>query len=313
MLAAVRIADAEGLAALSMRRVAADLGTATMSLYRHVRNKDELLFAMTDNVFARYPLPPATPDWRAGLESLCRLQWRGYQDHPWLAQYVSMTRPQLVPRAMAHTERAMSILAGMGLDIADRLHMAVTLANYVRGTAVSLEPEAQARQDTGMTNDEWMETQVPLMTEIVSSGEYPMFVAMATADNVELSLDSLFEFGLARLLDGLEAFVQSGAVRRRDAPSPARHRRLRHHLGFRLRVVLRQPGAPLEVADQRGPELRVVRQRGVVGGQAHQRREPEPLLGGDPQVPVMGEHPFVPAEPLACTPQARRRPRPTTA
>ena len=98
----------------------------------------------------------------------------------------------------------------MGLDIADRLHMAVTLANYVRGTAVSLEPEAQARQDTGMTNDEWMETQVPLMTEIVSSGEYPMFVAMASADNVELSLDSLFEFGLARLLDGLEAFAGQG-------------------------------------------------------------------------------------------------------
>ena len=208
VLAAVQIADAEGLGALSMRRVAADLGTATMSLYRHVHNKDELLFAMTDNVFARYPLPPAAPDWRAGLESLCRLQWRGYHDHPWLAQYVSMTRPQLVPRAMAHTERAMSILAGMGLDIADRLHMAVTLANYVRGTAVSLEPEAQARQDTGMTNDEWMETQVPLMTEIVSSGEYPMFVAMANADNVELSLDSLFEFGLARLLDGLEMFAR---------------------------------------------------------------------------------------------------------
>jgi hypothetical protein len=163
---------------------------------------------MTDNVFARYPLPPIEPEWRTGLESLCRLQWRGYQDHPWLAQYVSMTRPQLVPRAMAHTERAMSILAGMGLDIAERLHMAVTLANYVRGTAVSLEPEAQAMQDTGMTNDEWMETQVPLMTEIVSSGEYPMFVAMANADNVELSLDSLFEFGLARLLDGLEMFAR---------------------------------------------------------------------------------------------------------
>jgi AcrR family transcriptional regulator len=210
VLAAVRIADAEGLAALSMRRVAADLGTATMSLYRHVSNKDELLMTMADNVFARYPLPPAESDWRAGLESLCRLQWHGYQDHPWLAQYVSMTRPQLVPRAMLHTERAMAILAGLGLDIAGRLHMAVTLANYVRGIAVSLEPEAQARQDTGMTNDEWMETQVPLMTEIVSSGEYPMFVAMASADNVELSLDSLFEFGLARLLDGLEVFAGQG-------------------------------------------------------------------------------------------------------
>jgi DNA-binding transcriptional regulator YhcF (GntR family) len=211
VLAAIRIADAEGFAALSMRRVAADLGTATMSLYRHVQNKDELLMAMADNVFARYPLPPAEPDWRIGLESLCRLQWRGYQHHPWLAQYVSMTRPQLVPRAMKHTERAMALLAELGLDVGDRLHMAVTLANYVRGLAVNLEPEAQAVQDTGMTNDEWMDTQVPLMTQIVSSGEYPMFVEMATADDVNLSLDSLFEFGLARLLDGLDVFGGSAS------------------------------------------------------------------------------------------------------
>ena len=118
-----------------------------------------------------------------------------------------MTRPQLVPRAMAHTEQAMALLAVLGLDVSDRLHMAVTLANYVRGIAVNLEPEAQARQDTGMTNDEWMQTQVPLMTEIVSSGEYPMFVAMSQADDVELSLHTLFEFGLARLLDGLEVFA----------------------------------------------------------------------------------------------------------
>jgi hypothetical protein len=101
----------------------------------------------------------------------------------------------------------MALLAELGLDVSDRLHMAVTLANYVRGLAVNLEPEAQAVQDTGMTNDEWMDTQVPLMTQIVSSGEYPMFVEMATADDVVLSLDSLFEFGLARLLDGLDAFA----------------------------------------------------------------------------------------------------------
>jgi len=211
VLAAIRIADTEGFAALSMRRVATELGTATMSLYRHVRGKDELLMAMADNVFARYPLPAAAPDWRTGLESLCRLQWRGYQDHPWLAVYVSMTRPQLVPRAMKHTEMAMALLAELGLNVRDRLHMAVTLANYVRGLAVNLEPEAQAVQDTGMTNDQWMETQVPLMTEIVSSGEYPMFVAMSQADDVDLSLHTLFEFGLARLLDGLEVFVESAS------------------------------------------------------------------------------------------------------
>src|SRR4029079_7661874 len=102
---------------------------------------------------------------------------------------------------MRHTEMAMALLAERGLDVGDRLHMAVTLANYVRGLAVNLEPEAQAVQDTGMTKYHDMGTQAPLMTEMVLSGESPMSVAMSHADAVDLSLHTLFEFGLARLLD----------------------------------------------------------------------------------------------------------------
>lgn len=204
---AIEMADAEGLGALSMRRVAADLGTATMSLYRHVRSKDDLLTLMVQSTFARYPLPPRSADHRGALEELCRLQWSSYQRHPWLAQWVSITRPQLIPSAMAHTERAMAILADLGLDVGDRLHMAVTLANYVRGTAVNLEPEAQAVQDTGITSSEWMAAQDSVMTSIVSTGEFPMFAELAEDEDLDLTLESLFEFGLARLLDGLEVLV----------------------------------------------------------------------------------------------------------
>jgi len=205
---AIQIADAEGLAALSMRRVAAELGTATMSLYRHVRDKDDLLMLMVQATFARYPLPARPADARAGLEALCRLQWSSYQRHPWLAQWVSMTRPQLIPSAMAHTEWAMAILADLGLGVNERLHMAVTLANYVRGTAINLEPEAQAEQDTGITSHEWMASQDAVMAGIVASGEFPMFAELAQVEDLDLTLESLFEFGLARLLDGLE--VSSG-------------------------------------------------------------------------------------------------------
>jgi AcrR family transcriptional regulator len=206
--AGIEIADAEGLAALAMRRVAAALGTATMSLYRYVRSKDELLMLMVDSLFGRYPLPDATGlDWRARLETLCRLQWAAYQRHPWLAQFVSMTRPQLVPGAMAHTEWAMAALEHLGLDLGDRLHIAVTLASYVRGTAVNLEPEAQAEQDSGMTSEKWMESQGALMAVIVSSGAFPMLAAVANDDDLALDLDSLFDFGLRRLMDGLAVFV----------------------------------------------------------------------------------------------------------
>ena len=201
---AIEIADADGLAALSMRRVAAELGIATMSLYRHVRDKDDLLMLMVESTFARYPLPARPADARAGLATLCRLQWSTYQRHPWLAQWVSMTRPQLIPSAMAHTEWAMAILADLGLDVNERLHMAVTLANYVRGTAINLEPEVQAEQDTGITSHEWMASQDAVMTGIVASGGFPMFAELAQHEDLDLTLESLFEFGLARLLDGLE-------------------------------------------------------------------------------------------------------------
>ena len=220
VLAAVSIADTEGIAALSMRRVAAAIGTATMSLYRHVRNKEQLLALMVDRVFVDYQ-PVAGPDWRRSLEALCRLQWRVYQDHPWLAQYMSMTRPQLIPRAMTHTELAISVLGQTGLDLSERLHAAVMLANYVRGTAVSLEPEAQAEQDTGMTNDEWMEAQSALMGQILATGRFPAFTEVLAGGEVELDLDSVFEFGLDRLLDGLDVLVN----RRNSARSQTNRRR----------------------------------------------------------------------------------------
>ena len=208
--AAIGVADSEGLAALSMRKVAAELGTATMSLYRHVRSKDELLTLMVDNVFTRFPVPPRGTDPRAALEALCKLQWSGYQSHPWLAQWVSISRPQLVPSAMAHTEFAMAALADLGLAVNERLHMAVTLANYVRGTAVNLEPEAQAQQDTGITSDEWMASQDAVMNGIVSSGDFPMLAEIALDPSLDLSLESLFEFGLATLLDGLDTLARRG-------------------------------------------------------------------------------------------------------
>jgi AcrR family transcriptional regulator len=212
--AGIAVADVEGLAALAMRRIATELGTSTMALYRHVRGKDELLFLMAESVFRSYPLPAPGPDWRAGVEELCRLQWTVYQQHPWLAQYVSMTRPQLIRPAMAHTELVLTMLDRLGLSPAEQLHAAVVLANFVRGTAVNIEPEAQAQLDSGLTSDEWMESQGTQMGEIMASGEFPMFAKVLAPEEVELDLDSLFEFGLHRLLDGLQVMARSGGPAR---------------------------------------------------------------------------------------------------
>ncbi|MBF9132908.1 TetR/AcrR family transcriptional regulator C-terminal domain-containing protein [Plantactinospora sp. S1510] len=202
--AAIEIADTEGLPATTMRRLATELQVATMSLYRHVRGKDHLVVLMADAAFGEAELPdPAPSGWRAQLEYVCRLQWSIYRRHPWLSQVVSLTRPLLAPNAMAHTEWTMRAVSGRGLDLGTVIHVAATTANYVRGTAVNLEREAEAEQDTGITDDEWMRTRSAAVAAMFSAGAFPLLASSANRPDVDLNLDSLFEFGLQRLLDGM--------------------------------------------------------------------------------------------------------------
>lgn len=206
--AAVRIADEEGLAALSMRRVASSLDAATMSLYRHVRGKDELILYMIDTAIATIPLPPRPAHWRAALETVARVQWRGFNRHPWLAPMLSMTRPQLAPNALAHGEYVMRALDGLGLPPGDRLLLHVTLFGFVRGLATSLETEAEAQRETGLTNDEWMDAQMSALHRQVGTGAMAAMIRDVSTDpTFDLDLDLMFEFGLLRLMDGFETFV----------------------------------------------------------------------------------------------------------
>ena len=213
--AAVGIADAEGIGALAMRRIAAELGAATMSLYRHVADKDQLVLLMMDQVMVDNPLPEALPPgWRAGLETVARTQWQIYRRHPWLAVVMSFTRPVPSPAAAIHTERSMAALAGLGLGMEQIAQAAVTLAGYVCGLAVNFESEAAAERDSGLSSDEWL-----AMTEgegdlgaLVEAGEFPMFTALAEGPEIDLSLDGLFEFGLARMLDGVGLLVAGRAA-----------------------------------------------------------------------------------------------------
>ncbi|GLX97130.1 TetR/AcrR family transcriptional regulator C-terminal domain-containing protein [Herbidospora sp. NBRC 101105] len=201
---ATTIADAEGLAAATMRRIATGLDVATMALYRRVRGKNHLVTLMADAAFAEDRLP-ARPggDWRAQLELVCRVQWAMYRRHPWLAHVVSLTRPLLAPNAIAHTEWTMRAVSDQGLDPLTMIHVAATVAGFVRGTAVSLEREAEAEQDTGLTDDEWLRTQGNALAVAMRAGSFPFMAGLLARDDVDLSLDTLFEFGLQRMLDGI--------------------------------------------------------------------------------------------------------------
>ncbi|MFI6391909.1 GntR family transcriptional regulator [Nonomuraea sp. NPDC050547] len=191
---ALRIADESGLAALSMRAVAAKLGVATMTLYRHLDAKAELTHLIADAAFAEIEYPEPPPGWRSHLRVAAQLQWAAYQRHPWLPRLVSITRPVPLPGMLAYGLWTLRALDGLDLDPGTRLHVYGTLVNYVRGTAVNIESEAGAELDTGMTSTQWVTARL--------SVDGPL-VAQVTEPGTELDLESLFAFGLERLLDGL--------------------------------------------------------------------------------------------------------------
>jgi DNA-binding transcriptional regulator YhcF (GntR family) len=203
---AIAIADVEGLDAVSMRRLAAELGIGPMSLYRHVANKEELVTQMVDEAFGEPELPVPGPEgWRAKLELISRRQWELCRRHLWLPRAVSFTRPLLVPNMMAHTEWTLRALDGLGLPMATRVREALTLHALVVTAALSMADEVEAEQETGMTLDRWWLAQRKRADELLHSGRFPL---LASVHHETVSdLDGLFEYGLARHLDGFAALV----------------------------------------------------------------------------------------------------------
>jgi DNA-binding transcriptional regulator YhcF (GntR family) len=210
--AAIAIADQEGLAGLSMRRVATELGSATMALYRHVADKDDLVLRMLDAAMGEWHAPVHAPEgWRARLEIAARQLWALFRRHPWLAPAMSMTRPQPLAGGMAYSEWTLAAAYDSGADEVTAFTVYLTLFNYVRGTAVNLEPEVEAEAASGMNPDEWMDTQAPALRAIAAGGGFPMVERMLSTA-YDFDLDVLFEFGLQRLLDGLAAVIDEAPV-----------------------------------------------------------------------------------------------------
>jgi AcrR family transcriptional regulator len=205
--AGTTVADREGLDALSMRRVAVELDVATMSLYRHVRDKEDLLTAMIDAAFAEWqPSPPESFDrWQEVLAGAARELWQIFRRHIWLAPAYSLTRPLVVPSGLAYSEHVLATLLDQGLKPATAFSMHLILFNFVRGFATSLEMEATAEANTGVTADEWMDVQKPALQALLADRDLPAFRAVLDSFEpvgYDMDLDELFGAGLDYLLDG---------------------------------------------------------------------------------------------------------------
>ncbi|MEV1079395.1 TetR/AcrR family transcriptional regulator [Streptomyces sp. NPDC050211] len=204
--AAVRIADADGLEALSMRRVATELGTGTMSLYRYVPGKGELLDLMLDRVQkpSENPADLGEGDWRSALEALGRATLDLYRRHPWLLQ-VNQTRPILGPSALDGMEKVLTLIRPMGLSDPELVSAIIMIDGYVVGAARTQLYQQEAERRTGLTDAEFWQAQVPTLEKVLASGRYPVMASLSE-DAFGSDFDH-FEFGLQRILDGLEVFV----------------------------------------------------------------------------------------------------------
>lgn len=206
--AAIKIADGEGFDALSMRRVAAELGSPVMSLYRHLPSKEELELAMRDTVFGERPLPADPPaGWRARLELSGGTLWELYRRHPWLARTTSLTRPYASPNQLPYSEWNLAALSGIGLDDQTIFLLHLSLFGFVHGSAASLESESREEATSGVTLDQWLYAREAETRTLMTSGAFENSARIFLGQQLVFNLETLFEFGLARFLDGVQSLV----------------------------------------------------------------------------------------------------------
>jgi AcrR family transcriptional regulator len=204
--AALRVADAEGLDAVTMRRVARELRTGAMSLYRHVPGKEGLVSLMIDKALGE-SAPPGEPsgDWRNDLRMLASTMWDFIVRHPWYPQAVA-ERPPVTPRGMAAFEFALSILDHTGLPLNDRGAIVVSITNTVLAAAQNAAAEARARARFQMTDEQIASSVGTLLGDIMAGGAYPRVRGVLTSTD-RLEPKEEMQVSVELILDGAAARI----------------------------------------------------------------------------------------------------------
>ncbi|GAA2684935.1 TetR/AcrR family transcriptional regulator [Streptomyces aculeolatus] len=207
---AIRIADAEGLEAVSMRKIAGSLGVGTMSLYRHVPGKAELLDLMLDGVGSIEPEEverfQSRPGWRERLRELAHSFWEHYLEHPWLL-HVDQGRPVLGPNGLDSFELALSGFDGLLLTDQEKVGFITSLDSTAAGLARVHVNAKQAEERTGISDQEFWEAQSPALESAMESGRYPR-IAGLSEDSFSALDEETYKFATERMLDGLEALLE---------------------------------------------------------------------------------------------------------
>lgn len=199
--AAIRLADADGLDAVSLRKVATALDVRPMRLYGYIAGKEELLDLMVDAVHAE--IRPAGDGRREVLRSLAESTRRAAHAHEWLADLLG-GRPQLGPGALATGEAVVAALDGVDLD--DVMPMVAAVNAYAIGAVRREIAERRAERATGMDERRWQVALGPYLERTFATGRFPA-LATVVRDAAHLDADRTFRLGLDFLLDGIEARI----------------------------------------------------------------------------------------------------------
>jgi AcrR family transcriptional regulator len=204
-IAAVALADTQGIEAVSMRALAVELGVGAASLYRYVARKEELIDLMADAVMGSDLHFEICGEWRADLRSVARGLRAMTLRHPWMSVH-GAGRRNLGPNTARRYEQVLGAIDGLGLKIDEMLMMIETLDAFVRGRAIEDLSEQEAVRRSGLSQIEWMQVQTPYVQSLIDSGRYPLLARVvldARAPHDPDRLEHGFNLGLERVLDGL--------------------------------------------------------------------------------------------------------------
>ncbi len=204
--AAMAIADAEGLASVSLRNVGAALEAGPMRLYGYVSTKEELLDLMVDAVYGEMSSAgPIRGDWREALRSIAHRIRRAAGEHRWFLDLLG-GRPHQGPNALAHLEASLAALSDSpGFEDIDGVMLALKTVNaYVIGALRGEAIELRAEVESGLTKSEWQATSWPYIQRMIATGRFPT-IARVVRDAAHPSPDIVFDQGLDCVLDGIAA------------------------------------------------------------------------------------------------------------
>ena len=204
--AAVELADAEGIGAVSMAAVASRLGFTPMSLYRYVTAKDDLLLLMQEEATG---LPPAShlevEGWRARLLALYQEQVVMYLRHPWMLS-LPITGSPITPNSSAWLDAGLATLEGTPLTAEERMAAALAVTGHARWCGIVQAGYTEQSRGTGLTPDQVAAREAALFDRVITAEEFPA-LRRAIDDEVFLSAADPFRFAVERTLDGIAAYI----------------------------------------------------------------------------------------------------------